>query len=425
VSELWKNIGFTSGARIYSLATGAVGLIITARALGPDGRGAVAASVTWALLFSTFGYLSLGQVAIHRGMQRPPSEWLGPVLGALIAMLGLVTVVGWIVAFVLFVATDGRAYGDVPTYALVLGFATLPFLVWEQYGSALLSGVGRVNVYNRAEITGRTVGLLLVAVLVVLAGAGIAGALVALIVGQAIVAGAGVRYLLRRAGSSVTFSPRVLREMVAGGLKLHMTAVGGFLYTSASILIVQGIGTSADTGSFQVVAQLMNFALIVPQAAAMVLYGEVARDGPDRAWSTNRRVLLRLAPLMLATAIVGALAAPTVLPLLLGNEFSAAVPIFQILVFALFGQAFSTIMAPQWIARGLFWQASAITVFFGVCNVIACFPLVHAFGPEGAAWSLLGVSLISVVSNGAMALWVSRKAARAGTPEEPLVGEPA
>src|SRR3954452_25333654 len=92
--DLWKSIGFTSGARIYSLAAGAIGLVITARALGPDGRGAVAASTTWALLFATFGYLSLGQVALHRGSGRPPEEWLGSTLATLMAMAGRVDASG-------------------------------------------------------------------------------------------------------------------------------------------------------------------------------------------------------------------------------------------------------------------------------------------------------------------------------------------
>src|SRR4051794_41803717 len=78
--DLWKSIGFTSGARIYSLAAGAIGLVITARALGPSGRGAVATATTWALLFATVGYLSLGQVALHRGAGKPPASWLGRAL---------------------------------------------------------------------------------------------------------------------------------------------------------------------------------------------------------------------------------------------------------------------------------------------------------------------------------------------------------
>jgi O-antigen/teichoic acid export membrane protein len=419
MGDLWRSIGFTTGARVYSLVAGLVGLVITARVLGPSGRGLIATATTWALLFSTFGCLSLGQVAIHRATGKDPSEWLGSVLTVLLVMTGAVTLVGWIVATVIYLATDGEAYGRVPVYALVLGFATLPFLVWEQYGSSLLMALGRISVYNRAEIVGRSVGVALVVVLVALAGAGVAGALVALIVAQAMVAAAGLRYLIRRAGTALALSRAALREMLVGGAKLHLNAVGTFLFTGAAILIVQSIRGPAETGAFQVVAQLMNVALIVPQAAAMVLYGEVARLGPDSAWLANRRVLLRLLPVIVAAALIGSLLAPTLLPLVLGDDFSSAVPIFQLLAFALVGQATSAIMAPQWIGRGLFWQASAITVALGIANVIACFPLVYAYGMKGAAYSLFGVSAASVIVNGTFALWVNRRAASEQPPAAP------
>jgi O-antigen/teichoic acid export membrane protein len=407
--ELWRSIGLTSGARIYSLAAGTASLVITARALGPEGRGTIATAITWSLLFATVGYLSLGQVAIHRAAGKPPDEWLGPTLAALLAMAGAVTVTGWIAAAALYESTGGRAYGHAPRYALVLGFLTLPFLVWEQYGSNLLMALGRINVYNRAEIVGRTAGVVLVVVLVAIAGAGVAGALIALLIAQTIIAAWGVRYLLRRAGDAFAFSGATLRDLFSGGLKLHLNSLGTFLFTSAAVLIVQYLRGPAETGSFQVVVQLMWVVLLVPQAASMVLYGEVAQRGADGAWPASRRVLLTLLPFSLAVAVIGAITAPFLVPLVLGDAFSDAVPVFQIMVFALVGQTCSTLMASQWIGRGLFWQSSAITVALGLCNVAACFALVDAHGMKGAAVSILGVSVVSLIGNGLMALWVQRR----------------
>src|SRR3954454_8555614 len=179
--DLWRRVAATTGARMYSLAAGAVGLIISARVLGTKGRGFVATAVTWSMLFATFGYLSLGQVALHRASGRPPEEWLGATLATLMAMAGIVTAAGWVVAAAIYAISGGDAYGDVPGYALVLGFAMLPLFVWELYGSFLLMALGKVSVYNRAEVVGRTAGVALIVVLVALAGFGVAGALVALI----------------------------------------------------------------------------------------------------------------------------------------------------------------------------------------------------------------------------------------------------
>src|SRR3954471_12825982 len=118
--DLWRSIALTSAARIYSVAAGAISLVFTARVLGAEGRGTVAAATTWALLFSTLGYLSLGQVAIHRATGEPADEWLRPVLAVLVAMTCLVTAVGWVVAGVLYASSDGDAFGKMPAWALLL-----------------------------------------------------------------------------------------------------------------------------------------------------------------------------------------------------------------------------------------------------------------------------------------------------------------
>jgi O-antigen/teichoic acid export membrane protein len=410
--QLWRSIGFTSGARVYGVVAGAITLILTARILGAEGRGIVAGAVTWTLLFATVGYLSLGQVALHRATGKHHGEWLGTTLAALLAMTAAVSVAGWIIAGVLYAATSGEAFGDLPVYAFALGFASLPFLVWEQYGTALLTALDRLSFYNRAEVVGRTTGVVGVLILVGALGAGVVGALVALFLAQLVVAAAGWRYLIRLAGPSLALDRSTVRELVGGGLKLHLNAIGTFMFTSAAVLIVQLLRGPTETGQFQLVVSLLVMAMLIPQAASLVLYGEVTRLGPDAAWPANRRVLITLSGLMMVISAVGFVLSPELIPLVFGEDFAPAVAVFQILSFALIGQTVSMVMAPQWIGRGLFWQASAITVILGVCNVVACLLLVESEGMEGAAYALLGVYTFAIVGNGAMALWVERRVRR-------------
>jgi O-antigen/teichoic acid export membrane protein len=242
---------------------------------------------------------------------------------------------------------------------------------------------------------------------------GVAGGLVALLIAQALVAGAGWRYLIRVAGPRVSLKRSVLHDLVAGGVKLHLNAVGTFLFANAAVLIVQSIKGPSQTGPFQAVIQIMSVGVLVPQAASLVLYGEIARDGPDKAWAANRRVLGGMMAFIAVAVGAGFLLAPVMIPLLFGTGFKSAVPVFRVLVFGLFGQCLSAVMAPQWIGRGLFWQASLLTVATGACNVVACLLLVAAHGMMGAAYSLLGVYTLSVIGNGLMAVWVNRRAAAA------------
>jgi O-antigen/teichoic acid export membrane protein len=419
MADLWRKIGFTSGARLYSVIAGAVSLIITARALGPSGRGVVAASVTWALLFSTVGCLSLGEVVIHRAAGRDVASWLGSTLAALLFVTAAVTVLGWSTAGLVYAASSGHAYGRIPLHLLLLGFATLPFLVWEQYGSSMLAAVGAINVYNRAEIVGRTVGVTLIAILVGVAGAGPTAALLSLLAAQIIVAGTGLRRLMRQAGATIRLDRALLRRMLVDGLKLHPTLVGGFLFANAAVLIVQSLRGPSQTGPFQVAVQLMSASFLIPWAASLVLYGEIARLGPDRAWRSNLRVILLLVLVAAPLSLLGFLFAPTIVPALFGHRFASSIPVFRVLTFVLIAQTLSMLLAPQWVGRGLFWQSSTMTVALGLCNVGACLILVPAYGIRGAAYSLLGVSVLSLLVNTGVAVWIDRHVKRRGRQMHP------
>jgi O-antigen/teichoic acid export membrane protein len=76
-------------------------------------------------------------------------------------------------------------------------------------------------------------------------------------------------------------------------------------------------------------------------------------------------------------------------------------------------------MAPQWIGRGLFLQASAITVAFGVTNLAVTLWLVPERGVSGAAWAVVVTYVLFTVANLAMAWscerrWARRSSTRSG-----------
>ena len=73
-------------------------------------------------------------------------------------------------------------------------------MIWEQYGSALLQALERLDIYNRFQVYGRTLAVVLVVALVAGAGLGVEGVLTANIVGQLLVAAGGLMFLWRAAG---------------------------------------------------------------------------------------------------------------------------------------------------------------------------------------------------------------------------------
>ena len=404
--ELWGEILATGGARVYSLLVSLVTLVVTARVLGAEGRGILAAVTTWVALVATVGYLSLGQVAAHRAAEAGNRQWLPSTLGTLMALTVVIGAAGWLVAGVLYLATDSDAFG-LKGSVLAVGFLSLPFLVWEQYGSALLAAVGHISIYNRAQIVGRTLGLAAFAVGIALGG-GVYAVLLATLLGQIVVALRGIRQLIREAEQRIRPSREALRSLLRGGALLHLNAIGTFLFTSTAILIVNHYEGADETGIYQFAVQLIATLLVVPNAASLVLLGGVARNGPEAAWLDQRRVLLWMTAGMGGLAVISALAAPWIIPLVAGHEFDDSVRVFQLLLIAAVGMTFCTVVAPQWIGRGMFWQASAITLTVGIVNVVLNLILVPRHGIDGAVVATLATYALAVATNAWMVLRCER-----------------
>jgi O-antigen/teichoic acid export membrane protein len=406
VRELWGNIAHTSGARIYSLIVGVFTLSLTARLLGPEGRGQVATITTWVGMFSTFAYLSLGQVALHRMAGDQQQQRFGNLLGSLLLMAIVLTLAGWLVALGMYGYNPEGAFKGLAVIPLLVGFLALPFMIWEQYGSSLLMGLERIRIYNRYQVIGRTVSVISVFVLVGGLGLGVAGALEASLLGQVIVAIGGIGFLFafaRNKGLACLPDKSEIKALLAGGAKLHLNAIGVFLFTSVNILILNNYHGAEQTGYFQLAIQLLGVLMIIPQGASMVMSGKVTSLGPNGAWPHNKRLLVQITLGMIALSAVAALLAPWGITLLAGEAFRPAVEPFQWMLLGLIGMTFSTVMAPQWIGRGYFWQAAGLTFLVGAINLAANFWLIPLYGMRGAVYAFLGTYAFSIFTNGAMA----------------------
>jgi O-antigen/teichoic acid export membrane protein len=406
VRELWHNIAHTSGAKIYSLLIGVFSLSLTARLLGPEGRGQVAAITTWVGLFSTFIYMSLGQVALHRMADDHAQKRFGNLLGSLLLIAIVFSLAGLLVALALFWINPEGVFKGLPILPLIVGFLALPFMIWEQYGSSLLMGLERIRIYNRYQFIGRTVSVGAVFFLVGVLGLGVTGVLEASLLGQIIVATGGIGFLFaysRIKGLACRPDISEIKELLAGGAKLHLNAIGTFLFTSANILILNSYHGAVQTGYFQLATQLLGLLMIIPQAASMVIYGKVTTLGPNGAWPHNKQLLVQITLGMIVLSGVAAILAPWGITLLAGEAFRPAVEPFMWLLLGLGPMTFSTVMTPQCIGRGYFWQAAVFTFLVGSVNLAANFWLIPFYGMQGAVYAFLGTYLVSVFGNGVLA----------------------
>lgn len=407
---LWQNVAEAGAARIYSLLAGTAVILLTARILGPERQGIIAAAIAWASLFANFAGLSLGQVAHYRIQAQKSQNWFPGIFGGLLFFAFALTLVAHLVAYTLYQLTEGELFKNISPSVLIIAFTLLPLIIWEQYSSNLLAAVGRLRQYNTAQYIGRTFWIISTIVLLVILDLGVEGALIAQVLGQAIVVLIGSIALLKVAPNGLQVKKDEIIEMLKGSAKLHLNTVSAFLLAQASILMLNHFGSKTEVGWFQLAFQMVIMLLIVPQAASIVLFSRMSEVGPDKLWPEQKKLILQVLGVILFLCVLAYFAAPIIVPLAVGPEFLPTVKVFRLLLPIIIGMSLAQLMTSQWIGRGVFLPTTIATSIVAATNIAANVILIPKYGMMGAVWAALFSYLgVIVLVQTYFAWWCEKK----------------
>jgi O-antigen/teichoic acid export membrane protein len=377
VKSLFAQIGTTSAARLFNLIAGLVALSITARWLGPEGRGMVIMVTTMASGAATLGGLSLWQVVYRHATNKDEQEWLPPFLGLCACLCIAVTVIAAVASyFFVFAAKPEMSLG-----LWLLGLALLPLLLIDQLGSAILQTLNQLSKYNLATVIGRCVGLAILPIALIVWGWGEIGALVATVAAQLVISLFILLAVLREAGAISMPAFVTFRGLMSAALVLHINAVGTFMFSGGDILIVGYHAGEEQVAFYQLTTQLMNVIMILPQAAVMVFYQHLSQVGAAKGWRQQRTQIALVLAIVVAGGVFAALTAEFWITLVAGQEFGPSVEIFRYQLINLVGMSFALMMTPQWISQGMYWQTSVIALLVGS----TVFVLTQHWVPENGA----------------------------------------
>jgi O-antigen/teichoic acid export membrane protein len=404
----WKAVTLTSIAKAYWILGAMVATVITARILGPQGRGVIAAATSWVALFVTFGHLSLQHVIVYL-LGPSDRERLPGVAGSVMLVTAAVALLGWAVAGTLAAVTHGAAFEHIPLPALAVAFAGFPLLLWMENGNSLLIVLGDLRRLNLAQIAGTSAMIVMVTLAVGVAKRGVVAALAASVLAYVIIDGLALARVLRQA-RPLTASWSIVRELLGGGARLHLSSIGSMLFTHGTVVLLNQLRPVAEAGYFQLSLQLTTAMQVVPMAISIVAYTHVARDGADGAWREHRRLIAQTFVYCALAAAAAYVVAPFVVPLLAGARFAAAIPLFRILLLSVFGASLMPVITPQWVARGFFLRAAALSVGAGVLGVIGNLLLIPRYGMVAAAWVTVVAYAVTMLGNLVFIWWIETRA---------------
>lgn len=381
---MFKRLVGTSFVDVYALAVGLVSLTITARILGPDGRGIFVVATSLASLFASVAGMSVERVLIFRAVAGTSPDWPKELFSSLLIFWMAIVFCIPILLVPIYLIGHQPLFPSVtlPLYLTIIFLTTL--IVWHQLQQALLLATDKIAVFNRSKIAGATASAFLVIVFVTVFDGGVMGAIWGVVLGHLVEIHWGLR------GTKQYFSPPKwrnigdARHLVGHGLKLHINTLGNVLRLNADVLMLNAFIGPSSAGLFQLAMRLIDFMLIIPSAAAKLFQGQIVKLGPAEYWLQQKYHMRMIMLLLIGALIVAYGLAPLAVPFVFGAEFSVSAIYFQWLLPVAFGKAYGVMMATQAISRGYLWLPSFLGIGAAALNVGLNLLLIPLYGTTGA-----------------------------------------
>jgi O-antigen/teichoic acid export membrane protein len=386
---LKKEIITTIGARIVIMLSGFTASILTARFLGPEGRGEYFFIVTLVALSVQFGNLGLHAsntylVAKDHSLLSKltaNSLWISLLIGGGVPLVA--------VLFLSFV----NIFPEISSTKIWFAVLLAPLSLFFMLGSNLLVGINQIKVFNFFQVGNNMITLLLIGIAAYL-GFSVAGFL-----GAGVISGLlSSSYLLVRLkdyfAGSLTFDFQTFRTGFRYSMKAYFTAFLGIMVMRSNVFILQRYSGTETLGYFSIASQIFDVLSILPASVALVLFPNLVRT-KDGRWETTRRYLFSVGLMVMAACLIAAFLVKPFVKIAFGNAFLPSAPIVLWMLPGVFFLSLTTILSQHLAAMGfpkslvIIWGISFIVVILSSVILIPLFSGIGATMALSITYALL------------------------------------
>jgi len=203
--------------------------------------------------------------------------------------------------------------------------------------------------------------------------------------------------VFRRARFGLGWHPKLFRETLRYGLKTHLGIVLYLLSWRLDFILCNSLLDAAAVGYYSTAAAVAEMLWFVPQTLAVVLLPQASRLSALQARQLTSRVCRFTIWLsLLAALLLGLLARPLV-TLIFGPAFVPAVPALWLLLPGVVMYAISNLLTSHLVGRGHPWENNYALALAFVSNLGINLYAIPRFGILGAALaSSLSYSLATI-----------------------------
>jgi|GEM_PF-263037 len=371
---------------LVNMATG----VLTARLLGPDGRGLQAALVLWPQFLAFTTTLGLHSALLYYMKKDPERE---SALYAAGMLMSLLTGTGAVAIGALIIPPRLSGYPEWAAAAAVGLTGVVPFIHLVFLSNASLRAREQFRLFNR---TRWLIPVMTLAMLLALAASGRLTPLTAAIAYQAAYVPVAVwavvreipafRRMLRNGTASVR---EAAGRLVRYGTRSYGADLLGNLILYMDQLFLVGLLAPEALGLYTVAVSLSRMLNVFSTSLVAVLFPEASGLPENEAATLSLRVFKISMLAGLAAALALSALAPPALRLLYGAAFMEAIPVFRLLVLEVVAGGAAMVLAQAFMAAG---RPGIVSLSHGL-GLAVLVPLLLTLVPRhgliGAGWSLL------------------------------------
>lgn len=372
-------ITFTTQISIYIISL--IASIITARMLGPSGKGQIAAAMAIFSIVLQFVHLGLTQGLLYKGAR---DETDGKRAAFFAILLSLTNgIVGTIILLLLEYSGFG-ATRNIPEKALIFLAAGMPFSLLIMYaGSVLLAReyIGPMNVVNLSAEIIRLAGLF---VLMVIGSFTTLNVILLWLITSILTSLISLLSLKFRIGFSFKLEIDYLKKIAVVGLRFYILDALIFLLLRSDIVLLNYLRNSYEVGIYSIAVTLADRVLLTPRIVGTILLPRVVKQAEGTRDFQN--MVSRMTSLMMGVILLVVLifANPVIL-LLYGKSFAPSFVPLMILLPGIFFLGLNSILMPHFVAKA-YPPISFIAPSVGLLlNVVGNVVLIPHFGYVAAA----------------------------------------
>ena len=370
--------GTNLGVAVLSL----LNVLVTARILGPSGRGDLALLTTIAILTANLAAFGIYEANANIGGAEPHQRGALAANSVLLALL-----FGGVAAAV--VATLIRVFpslgGGARTPVLALALAAIPVLILQSGLQTLIQSGYGFAVTNVAWLLAPVTNLGVNALFALLGVLTVASAVTVWVAGQVLATALLAWHALRPLGRVPRPDPRLARRSLAFGARTHLGRVMTMGNYRLDQWFVGAIAGTRELGLYSVAVAWAEALFYLPTALGMVQRPDLVRAARSEAGALAARVF-RAAILFTALLAVGLIvAAPILCVTVFGEEFRGSIGDLRILALGAFGIVALKLLGSALNAQGRPMRANIGVGVAFIATVALDLLLIPSHGGLGAA----------------------------------------